>query len=125
MSTCHVLTLFCFLYSKIDGETLDRALSSKPAHLYTVVLFYASWCPFSHGVRANFDVLSSMFPQIRHLAVEQSSTMPRLDDSDAFYLLSMFMYTRKNYKYTSFHLSGIWFRTVYHVSSHIDILFRG
>lgn len=92
MLTCHVLTLFYFLYSKIDGETLDRALSSKPTNLYTVVLFYASWCPFSHGVRANFDVLSSMFPQIRHLAVEQSSAMPRLDDSDAFYLLSVFMY---------------------------------
>lgn len=78
MLTCHVLTLFYFLYSKIDGETLDRALSSKPTNLYTVVLFYASWCPFSHGVRANFDVLSSMFPQIRHLAVEQSSAMPSI-----------------------------------------------
>ncbi|KAF8403978.1 hypothetical protein HHK36_012088 [Tetracentron sinense] len=60
----------------VDKESLDRALSSSQRNVYTAVLFYASWCPFSHGVRSTFNVLSSMFPQIRHLAVEQSSAMP-------------------------------------------------
>ncbi|XP_043693702.1 5'-adenylylsulfate reductase-like 7 [Telopea speciosissima] len=61
---------------EVDGESLDRALSSLQKNLITAVLFYASWCPFSHGVLPTFDALSSMFPQIRHLAVEQSSAMP-------------------------------------------------
>ncbi|KAL5980808.1 hypothetical protein ACLOJK_028719 [Asimina triloba] len=31
----------------VDGESLDKALSSIQANEYTAVLFYASWCPFS------------------------------------------------------------------------------
>ncbi|KAJ4978242.1 hypothetical protein NE237_009022 [Protea cynaroides] len=65
-----------FSYIEVDGESLDKALSSSQKNLVTAVLFYASWCPFSHGVLPTFDALSSMFPQIRHLAVEQSSAMP-------------------------------------------------
>ncbi|KAJ0242670.1 hypothetical protein HA466_0206110 [Hirschfeldia incana] len=43
---------------------------------YVSVLFYASWCPFSRVVRPKFDMLSSMFPQIKHLAVEHSQALP-------------------------------------------------
>jgi thiol-disulfide isomerase/thioredoxin len=42
----------------------------------TAVLFYASWCPFSQRMRPVFDDLSSMFPRIKHLAVEQTNAMP-------------------------------------------------
>lgn len=61
----------------MGGDLLDRTLSSKGANTYTSVLFYASWCPFSHNVHSTFGVLSSMFPQIEHLAVEESSVEPR------------------------------------------------
>ncbi|GAB4835106.1 5-adenylylsulfate reductase-like [Ancistrocladus abbreviatus] len=63
---------------QMNGESLERVLSSKPINVYTSVLFYASWCPFSNGVRSKYGVLSSMFPQIGHIAVEQSSSMPSL-----------------------------------------------
>ncbi|XP_077210228.1 5'-adenylylsulfate reductase-like 7 [Tasmannia lanceolata] len=62
--------------SKVDGEFLDRALRSGEKNGYTSILFYASWCPFSLRARSTFDVLSSMFPQITHLMVEESSVMP-------------------------------------------------
>ncbi|XVE90168.1 hypothetical protein DITRI_Ditri20bG0056500 [Diplodiscus trichospermus] len=61
---------------KVDGNLLDRALTSKQRNGYTSVLLYASWCPFSHSLRPKFDILSSMFPQVEHLEVEQSSAMP-------------------------------------------------
>ncbi|XP_043691709.1 5'-adenylylsulfate reductase-like 7 [Telopea speciosissima] len=67
-----------FSHIEVDGESLDKALSSSQKNLNTAVLFYASWCPFSRGVLPTFDALSSMFPQIRHLAVEQSSALPSL-----------------------------------------------
>ncbi|XP_012476737.1 5'-adenylylsulfate reductase-like 5 [Gossypium raimondii] len=63
---------------KVNGDFLDRQLTSKQQNGYTSVLFYASWCPFSHGLCPKFDILSSMFPQIEHLAVEQSSTSPSI-----------------------------------------------
>ncbi|PKI34062.1 5'-adenylylsulfate reductase-like 5 isoform X2 [Punica granatum] len=62
---------------QVDGDFLERVLSSKQQSGYTSVLFYASWCPFSQRLIPTYDVLSSMFPQIDHLAVEQSSAMPR------------------------------------------------
>ncbi|KAL7182847.1 hypothetical protein ACSBR1_041507 [Camellia fascicularis] len=62
---------------QMDGESLDRSLSSSQTNVYTAALFYASRCPFSSGVRSKFAVLSSMFPQIKHVVVEQSSAMPR------------------------------------------------
>ncbi|CAN6481627.1 unnamed protein product [Victoria cruziana] len=62
---------------EVDGNSLVEALSFKFAgEGYTSVLFYATWCPFSLKARAEFDVLSSMFPHIRHLAVEESSILP-------------------------------------------------
>jgi len=58
---------------EVNGEELVRELSGKE---YTAILFYASWCPFSQRMRPIFDDLSSMYPQIKHLAVEQSNVMP-------------------------------------------------
>ncbi|MBA0716174.1 hypothetical protein Golax_015027 [Gossypium laxum] len=70
------LTLF-YGAADVDGNFLDRALSSKQRNGYASVLFYAAWCPFSHSLYPKFDILSSMFPQIEHLAVEESSASPR------------------------------------------------
>ncbi|KAL5708582.1 5-adenylylsulfate reductase-like [Ranunculus cassubicifolius] len=61
---------------EVDGEFLDKALKSSPKTVYTAILFHASWCPFSKRLRSTFDVLSAMFPQVRHLAVEQSAALP-------------------------------------------------
>lgn len=69
------MLLICFL--QVDGELLDRALTSKQRNGYTSVLFDASWCPFSHDVRPTFETLSSMFPQMEHYTIEQSSARPR------------------------------------------------
>ncbi|XP_022746985.1 5'-adenylylsulfate reductase-like 5 [Durio zibethinus] len=63
---------------KVDGNFLDRALTSKQRIGYTSVLLYASWCPFSLSMSPKFDILSSMFPQLEHLAVEESSASPSI-----------------------------------------------
>ncbi|KAK8701716.1 hypothetical protein V6N13_020095 [Hibiscus sabdariffa] len=63
---------------KVDGDSLDRALTYKQQNGYTSVLFYASWCPFSRGLRPKFDILSFMFPELEHLAVEQSMASPSI-----------------------------------------------
>ncbi|KAE8687323.1 5'-adenylylsulfate reductase-like 5 [Hibiscus syriacus] len=63
---------------KVNGDFLDRALSSKQQNGYTSVLFYASWCPFSRSLQPKFDILSFMFPQLEHLAVEQSLASPSI-----------------------------------------------
>ncbi|KAF3442227.1 hypothetical protein FNV43_RR16143 [Rhamnella rubrinervis] len=60
----------------VDGSLLDNVLTSKQRMGYTSVLFYASWCPFSRSVSPTFETLSYMFPQIEHLAIEQSLAMP-------------------------------------------------
>ncbi|CAN8260529.1 unnamed protein product [Cochlearia groenlandica] len=60
----------------VDGDSLDRLMSSSHGNGYMSVLFYASWCPFSRAVRPKFDMLSSMFPQIRHVAMEHSQALP-------------------------------------------------
>lgn len=60
---------------EVDGNFLDRVMNSKQK-AYISVLFYASWCPFSRNMHPKFEVLSSMFPQIEHLAVEQSVALP-------------------------------------------------
>ncbi|KAH7571701.1 hypothetical protein JRO89_XS04G0121500 [Xanthoceras sorbifolium] len=62
----------------VDGSSLDRALTSKQRNGYTSVLFYASWCPFSRRVLPTFELLSSMFPQMDHFAIEQSAALPSL-----------------------------------------------
>ncbi|KAF9598905.1 hypothetical protein IFM89_032759 [Coptis chinensis] len=70
------LSLAPTLSIEVDGESLDRALKCSHRNIYTAVLFHASWCQYSRRMRPTYDVLSSMFPQIRHLAVEQSAAMP-------------------------------------------------
>lgn len=61
---------------EVNGDALDKELAHAQDGAYYSVFFYASWCPFSQNFRSTFDTLSSMFPQIRHLAVEQYSAMP-------------------------------------------------
>ncbi|KAF3953781.1 hypothetical protein CMV_020802, partial [Castanea mollissima] len=63
---------------QVDGDFLDRALASKLRNEYIVVLFHASWCPFSRSVLPSFETLSSKFPQIEHMTIEQSSAMPSI-----------------------------------------------
>lgn len=63
---------------QVGGDFLEKALNSKDANTYASVLFYASWCPFSNDVLQTFEVLSSMFPQMTHLAVEESLVMPSI-----------------------------------------------
>ncbi|KAG8048894.1 hypothetical protein GUJ93_ZPchr0009g2364 [Zizania palustris] len=63
-----------FPAEEVNGDELVKELSGKAE--YTAVLFYASWCPFSQKMRPVFNDLSSMFPQIKHLAVEQTNVMP-------------------------------------------------
>ncbi|KAK9058536.1 hypothetical protein SSX86_023378 [Deinandra increscens subsp. villosa] len=61
---------------EINGESLDNILSSNQMNTYVAILFYASWCPFSRSFQPKFDALGSMFPQIKHVMVEQSSVLP-------------------------------------------------
>ncbi|KAK1411034.1 hypothetical protein QVD17_37578 [Tagetes erecta] len=61
---------------EMDGESLDRLLGSYKSNAYTAVLFYASRCPFSKNLQPKFNALASMYPQIKHVKVEQSSALP-------------------------------------------------
>ncbi|CAH8285320.1 unnamed protein product [Eruca vesicaria subsp. sativa] len=62
---------------EVDGDSLDRLMAlNHDGDALMSVLFYASWCPFSRAMRLKFDMLSSMFPQIQHLAVEHSQALP-------------------------------------------------
>ncbi|KAK9110721.1 hypothetical protein Sjap_018781 [Stephania japonica] len=69
------------LVGVVEGneESLQRAvdLVYKNNQKYVAVLFYASWCPFSKAIRPTLSVLSSLYPSICHLAVEESSVRPR------------------------------------------------
>ncbi|XAR51762.1 hypothetical protein NMG60_11006491 [Bertholletia excelsa] len=69
-------TIAVSLPVEVDGESLDKAMSSGQTKAHTAVLFYSSWCPFSTGVHIQFVVLSTMFPQIGRIMVEQSLVMP-------------------------------------------------
>ncbi|KAF3643044.1 putative importin-5-like isoform X1 [Capsicum annuum] len=64
------------LLLQANGESLDKALRSSQKDEVTAILFYALWCPFSADVKSKFGTLSSMFPQIRHVMVEQSKALP-------------------------------------------------
>ncbi|KAM2565113.1 hypothetical protein TB1_007784 [Malus domestica] len=64
------------LDSRVDGNFLDRALASQQRTDYSAVLFYASWCPLSCTMYPTFEKLSFMFPQVEHLAIEESSALP-------------------------------------------------
>ncbi|CAA7061416.1 unnamed protein product [Microthlaspi erraticum] len=61
---------------EVDGDLLDRLMDANHGNAYTSILFYSSRCPFSRAIHPKFDVLSSMFPHIGHLIVEQSQALP-------------------------------------------------
>ncbi|KAK9062464.1 hypothetical protein SSX86_019650 [Deinandra increscens subsp. villosa] len=63
---------------EMDGESLDRLLSSVNSNAYTAILFYASWCSFSKKMQTKFNALASTYPQIKHIKVEQSSALPSI-----------------------------------------------
>ncbi|KAK8933250.1 5'-adenylylsulfate reductase-like 5 [Platanthera zijinensis] len=63
---------------EVDGDTLHKALAHVQEGAFYSVYFYASKCPFSQSLKPTFDSLSSMFPKIRHLAVEKSFAMPSI-----------------------------------------------
>ncbi|XP_038882174.1 5'-adenylylsulfate reductase-like 5 [Benincasa hispida] len=63
---------------QVDGDYIDGTLTNYKEVGYTSVLFYASWCPFSLRLRHTFEALSFLFPQIEHVLVEQSSTLPNV-----------------------------------------------
>ncbi|XP_042757715.1 5'-adenylylsulfate reductase-like 5 [Lactuca sativa] len=78
----HDLQLQCpttIMYSspiKMNGDSLDKVLSSSHMNAHVAILFYASSCPFSTNFLPKFDALTSMFPQIKHVTIEQSSVPP-------------------------------------------------
>lgn len=63
---------------ELDAVSLEAAFDilQRSSNTYIAVLFYASWCPFSKKCRPVFNVLSSMFPTIHHVAVEESASKP-------------------------------------------------
>ncbi|KAF8660948.1 hypothetical protein HU200_057327 [Digitaria exilis] len=82
---------------EICGEELLGMLDGKKE--YTAVLFYASWCPFSQQMRPMFDDLSSMFPRVKHLAVEQSNVMPAVFSKYAVRSLPSIIIARGSYQF--------------------------
>ncbi|KAH9321024.1 hypothetical protein KI387_015663 [Taxus chinensis] len=66
--------------AELDEVSLERALNflQKSGSNYMAVLFYASWCPFSKLCQPVFSALSSMFPTIHHVAIEESAIRPSL-----------------------------------------------
>ncbi|WVZ90525.1 hypothetical protein U9M48_036819 [Paspalum notatum var. saurae] len=88
-----------FPAEKVNGEELLRILDGKEE--YTAVLFYASWCPFSQRIRPIFDDLSSMFPQIKHLAVEESNIMPTIFSRYAVRTLPSIIIAHRSYAFWS------------------------
>ncbi|XP_011089719.1 5'-adenylylsulfate reductase-like 5 isoform X1 [Sesamum indicum] len=74
---CPFMNPFSSSPIQVDGDSFENAVNSGSKNEYTAVLFYASWCPFSSVFQSKFSTLSSMYPQIKHLMVEQSSAMPR------------------------------------------------
>lgn len=63
---------------QVTGEAFDKAMAAIQKNEYMAVLFYASWCPFSNIFKPRFSTLSAMYPQIKHMMIEQSSAMPSL-----------------------------------------------
>ncbi|XP_022768344.1 5'-adenylylsulfate reductase-like 4 [Durio zibethinus] len=63
-----------------DEVLLQKALNMvyKNSHQYVAVLFYAYWCPFSRSFRPSFSFLSSSYPSIPHLAIEESAVRPSI-----------------------------------------------
>ncbi|CAN6297371.1 unnamed protein product [Urochloa humidicola] len=62
---------------EVSGEAVDTELNLRRKGASYSILFYAAWCPFSSKFRPIFEALSTMYPQIHHFAVEESSATPR------------------------------------------------
>ncbi|XP_024545234.1 5'-adenylylsulfate reductase-like 3 [Selaginella moellendorffii] len=64
-----------------SSATLEQTLSSlwsvSKEESSAMLLLYASWCPFSKLMRPLFDTMSSIYPSVYHIAVEESSVRPR------------------------------------------------
>ncbi|XP_066333200.1 5'-adenylylsulfate reductase-like 5 [Miscanthus floridulus] len=63
---------------EVRGEAVDTELNHRRRGASYSILFYAAWCPFSSKFRPTFEALSTMYPQIHHFAVEESSATPSL-----------------------------------------------
>ncbi|KAL6894288.1 hypothetical protein ACP4OV_008386 [Aristida adscensionis] len=63
---------------EVSGEAVDTELNLRRRGASYSILFYAAWCPFSSKFRPTFEAVSTMFPQIHHFAVEESSATPSL-----------------------------------------------
>lgn len=63
---------------EVTGEAVDTELNLRRRGASYSILFYAAWCPFSSKFRPIFEALSTMYPQIHHFAVEESSATPSL-----------------------------------------------
>ncbi|OEL27666.1 5'-adenylylsulfate reductase-like 5 [Dichanthelium oligosanthes] len=63
---------------EVSGEAVDTELNLRRRGASYSILFYAAWCPFSRKFRPIFEALSTMYPQIHHFAVEESSATPSL-----------------------------------------------
>lgn len=74
------------LLLKVRGEAVDKELNLRHRGASYSILFYAAWCPFSSKFRPIFEALSTMFPQIHHFAVEESSVMPRYVNVELFFV---------------------------------------
>ncbi|KAL3514151.1 hypothetical protein ACH5RR_026868 [Cinchona calisaya] len=61
-----------------DEASLQRALSMIHGNIYdyVVLIFYASWCPFSGSLRPTLSILASLFPSLPHYAIEESAVRP-------------------------------------------------
>ncbi|QCD97350.1 hypothetical protein DEO72_LG6g2060 [Vigna unguiculata] len=75
------------LTSKVDGNFIEGVLYTRKRVGYVSVLFYASWCPFSHRILPEFEILSSMFPHVEHVALEQSLALPSLYSKNGIHSL--------------------------------------
>ncbi|CAN6291442.1 unnamed protein product [Urochloa humidicola] len=62
---------------EVSGEAVDTELNLRRRGALYSILFYAAWCPFSSKFQPIFEALSTMYPQIHHFAVEESSATPR------------------------------------------------
>ncbi|KAM0927807.1 hypothetical protein ACQ4PT_002072 [Festuca glaucescens] len=77
-SRCHRVRIEPSPPLEVRGDAFDKELNFRHGGVSYSILFYAAWCPFSSKFRPTFEALSTMFPQIHHLAVEESSAMPSL-----------------------------------------------
>ncbi|XP_062214266.1 5'-adenylylsulfate reductase-like 5 isoform X2 [Phragmites australis] len=62
---------------EVRGVAVDTELNLRRRGASYSILFYSAWCPFSSKFRPIFEALSTMYPQIQHFSVEESSATPR------------------------------------------------